>query len=468
MLTKHKRNMNKNQEKIFRSLAIITIVFYLCQYFAEVFGLGVISYPITIDVTIFLFFSIWYLWLYRKHNLLCFEIMALPIAFLGLFFQDFITPFIPEANFHSISDPFIRMKSADLQMIGYMSFFVGCSFANRLKRGFNINDKTRHYNYKAFLYSIIFLTIIVIFYDYVTGVFHKWFLYSNLETLDKEDKSEGLGLLTDLIIIMTLIDIIRLKEAGVNTFKGFVKNSNKLCIAIWLLISALLLISGNRNEMLLVFLPYVVAYTVCIHPIKSRHIIIALFIGVFLMVASGTTRHEGFGVSGGVYNLLTLTVDFSNLGYDCDFLIQHTDKVGSTYFKEIPMVLLSGLPFIGHRIVEFLGLEGVVASADLTTESVGSISGLGTSLIGDLYYSSGMLWILIYMYIFGYFMSRLYYSDKNVSIYFLFIYSYMVANAVYYIRSSWSFPITRIEYVCVIILVGRLLFKNRKEKAVLS
>ena len=378
--------MKKDQEKSFRLLATITLVFYLFQYIAEVSGMGIISYSVAIDATMFVFFSIWYLGLYRRQNLLCFEIMALPIAFLGLFFQDIIAPFLPDSFFHSISDSFIRMKSADLQMIGYMSFFVGCSFANRLKRGFNINDNSRNYNYKAFFHVLLALTVIVVVYDYATGVFHKWFLYSNLGVLDKEEKSEGLGLLTDLIIIMTLIDVIRLKDAGVRTFKEYIKKCNKFCVTIWLLISALLLISGNRNEMLLVLLPGIVAYTVCIHPIKSRHIIIALFIGVFLMVASGTTRHDGFGISGGVYNVMTLTVDFSNLGYDCDYLIQYTDKFGSTNFKGMSMVLLSGIPYIGHLVVDFLGLEGVVTTPDLTTESVGSESGLGTSIIGDMYY----------------------------------------------------------------------------------
>jgi oligosaccharide repeat unit polymerase len=286
--------------------------------------------------------------------------------------------------------------------------------------------------------------------------------------LDKEEKSEGLGLLTDLIIIMTLIDVIRLKDAGVRTFKEYIKKCNKFCVTIWLLISALLLISGNRNEMLLVLLPGIVAYTVCIHPIKSRHIIIALFIGVFLMVASGTTRHDGFGISGGVYNVMTLTVDFSNLGYDCDYLIQYTDKFGSTNFKGMSMVLLSGIPYIGHLVVDFLGLEGVVTTPDLTTESVGSESGLGTSIIGDMYYTSGMVWILVYMFLFGYIMSRLYYSNKNVSIYLLFVYTYLVANAVYYMRSSWYFPITRLEYVCIIIFIGRLVFRNNKQKIVQS
>lgn len=454
--------MNKSQESKFRLLAIISLCFYLFQYITEVSGLGVVSYPVVINVAVFFFFSAWYLWLYRRQNLLCFEIMALPIAFLGLFFQDIITPLLPDINNHYITDQFIRMKSADLQMIGYMSFFVGCSFANRLKKGFEFSDHTPNYNYKGFFYVILVLTILVVFYDYTTGVFHKWFLYSNLDVLDKEDKSEGLGLLTDLIIIMTLIDVIRLKEKGVRTFKMYLRKCNKVCVAIWLIISFLLLVSGNRNEMLLVLLPCIVAYTICIHQIKSKHIIVALFLGVFLMVASGTSRHEGFSISGGAYNLLTLTIDFSNLGYDCDYLVQYTDRYGSTHFKDLPLVLLSGVPFFGHRIMDFFGMEGVVASADLTTESVGSISGLGTSLIGDLYYSSGMIWILVYMFLFGYCMSRLYYSNKNVSIYLLFIYSYMVANAVYYIRSSWSFPITRIEYVCVILFIGRLVFKKNK------
>jgi len=458
--------MKRNPERTFRLFAIIILCFYLFQYITETTGLGVISYPVVIDATIFSLVSAWYLWLYRRQNLLCFEIMALPIAFLGLFFQDIIAPILPDALFHSISDHYIRIKSADLQMIGYMSFFVGCAFANRLKRGYNLIDHSRNYNYKVFFNVILALTIIVVLYDYATGVFHKWFLYSNLGVLDKEEKSEGLGLLTDLIIIMTLIDVIRLKEAGVSSFREYIKKCNKFCVAIWLLISALLLISGNRNEMLLVLLPCIVAYTICIQPIKSRHILLALFIGVFLMVASGTTRHDGFGISGGVYNLMTLTADFSNLGYDCDYLVQYTDKFGSTNFKGMTMVLLSGIPFIGHHIVDFLGLEGVVTTPDLTTESVGSESGLGTSIIGDMYYTSGMLWVLVYMFFYGYFMSRLYYSNKNVSIYLLFIYTYLVANAVYYIRSSWYFPITRLEYVCIIIFIGRLLFKNGKKNSV--
>lgn len=453
--------MKNGKENLFRGLSIITLFFYLFQYIFEVTGIGYMQYPVAIDVAIFTFFSIWYILLYRRENLLCFEIVALPIAFLGLFFQDIIYPLIGDLRIHTVTDQYVRMKSADLQMIGYMSFFIGCSFANKLKRGFSISDKSRKYNYNAFLYVLIVLTILVVVYDYRTGVFHKWFFYSNMDVLDKTDKSEGVGLLTDLIIVMTLVDIIRLKEAGVQSFKSFLRKCNKISVFLWLLISGLLLVSGNRNEMLLVLLPYVVAYTICIKPIKSKYIVVALFAGVFLMVASGTTRHDGFGLSGGIYNLVTLTIDFCNLGYDCDYLVQHTDLYGTVHFFGLPSILLSGIPLFGHLITDFFSIQGAVASADLTTESANSISGLGTSLIGDLYYEAGVLWIIIYMFLFGYFMSRLYYSNKNISIYFLFIYSYMVANGVYYIRSSWSFPITRIEYVCIIILVGRLIFRRK-------
>lgn len=455
-----------NKFKIgFKLLLILFLLFYTLQYLLGLAGGAVVKNSVLIDIVVFIFFYVSYLWRYRKNNILCFELMALPVAFLGLFFDDIIYPIAPElVNLFSVSSESVKIKSETLQMAAILVLLLGGAIGNeRRKKAKLLMDNSYSFDYNMLIYLITGVILLLIIYDYVTGIFNSWFFYSNADWMDREDRNQGLGHLTCLLLAASAVEIKRLESNGATDFWNVFKKSNKLFVAEWLLVSVLLFMSGNRNEMLLILLPFIVGYTKIIKPIPNKALVVALFAGVVLMAIAGVTRQEEVSLTGNDLTIMSFTRDFADLGYNTDYLIQYTDKNGTTNFQGVFGMLLSGVPFIGNVILSAINYKAPLASSRITTESVFSNSGLGTSLIGDLYYTGGFIWVMLFLFIFGYVMSRIYKLSGSLNIYFLIFYSYMVANAVYYMRSSWIFPITEIEYAMIIVLIGQIFCRKRKK-----
>lgn len=443
------------------------IIFYLFQYLIVDISNGHFAYPVLFDAVVFIGVYLSYVFNYRRENILCVEFLMLPLAFIGLFFRDLILPnVVDNFSFSFITNSIVEQKSHLVQMIAYLTLILGCIKGNEYARITNSSaDRqfNRYVNYKFVVYVISIILLLLIIYDYRSGTFTSWFYYSNRDLMDVDDRNRGLGHLTCLFTAGAMADIANLRQLGVSTYKEYFIKCNKLFISEWVLISVLLYLSGNRNEMLLIVLPLVIAFSICIKKISNKVILIALVIGAFFMVVSGLTRQEGvITFSGNELDLLSFTRDFAPLAYNTDFLISYTDMNGYLFFKDIPATLLSGIPVIGPMIINSISsLTDFAASAVLTTESAGTFSGMGTSLVGDLYYTAGIIWVIVFMYIFGYTMSKLYYSEKSIGIYKLSFYSFMVANSIYYVRSAWAFPITIIEYVFVIIFLLSFLFRKK-------
>ena len=108
-------------------------------------------------------------------------------------------------------------------------------------------------------------------------------------------------------------------------------------------------------------------------------------------------------------------------------------------------------------IFNALGLDLTSQSTYITTEGLAAWegTGLGTSLVGDLYYNAKLPFVIVFMSLFGYAISRMHIRflvERRYSLLYVLIYLYIVSNAVYFVRQQWDFPISRIMY-CFIILV---------------
>lgn len=462
-------NLDKNGN-IFRNAIGVLLLFYLLQFFIVIINNDTINYPHIVDVVIYTSVFIIYLLKFRVQNLLCFELMFVPICFIALFFDDIISNFLPYNIFSfNISSPVIKNKSYLLQILGYLAFILGCVIANqkcydeRYSWVDNRNFFTEKINYKAATNVIVAILLLLIVYDYYTGAFDSWFYYSNQESITREDRNQGLGHLTCLLLAATVLDFTRLAKQGVSNLMDYLKKCNKFYLLENLFISFMLLISGNRNEMLLIILPLITSYSIMIKKISTRVIVVGLFVGVFAMVVAGMTRMEGVSMDTGELDILSFTRDFSETGFVCDFCVEYTDKNGPIFFLNFIPSILSGIPFVGPKIIDFIEFN-TVSSSQMATLSVGSNSGLGSSIFGDLYLNGNVFFLLIYLLFFGYYISLLFnkfYHSKSFNIYKLTFYVYMVSNAVYYARSPWDFCFGHILYVCVIIFCCRFVFAKQ-------
>ena len=458
-----------------KSLFVVLLLLYLVEYLILwLNGFSMNGIPSWINIVVFLITAILYFLSERRGNMLCFELMFLPVYFVGMFYNEIIMSNLNDVILgiggslsSAVTQPEYLLKSQTIQMLGYISFMLGCTCANSRflpslsGRTYKEEQLTLNYNAIVLILTLILLGVIVVMY--LQGYFNTWFSYS--EGLSEEERNLGLGLITPLCTMATVAEFSYLGKLGVSSLKVFLKKINKLYLVEILGISFLLIISGNRNEMLLIFLPFVVAFSVFIKKIKDSIVFIGLFVGIVLMIVVGLTR-TGTVFNPSIIDIYDMSEDYSLVEQDCTYLIKYTDEKGPLHFSEFPQIVLSGIPLVGPRVIEALGLGFEKQSPHITTKGMASPTsntGLGTSLIGDLYYNAYMPFVVIYMILFGYFVSQLHKRftiEKRYNMPLLLIYLSITSNAVYYVREQWDFPIPDMLYSIIILSIITALFKK--------
>jgi len=245
----------------------------------------------------------------------------------------------------------------------------------------------------------------------------------------------------------------------------FFKEVNKLYLFEILFISFLLLISGNRNECLLIILPMLICYHIFIKPFDNKQFIIVLIVGVVLMAAIGLTRQTGSfsSLDKDAISIYEVTRDFASVDNNTKYLIDYTDRSSPVGIKNAMLCLFSSVPFLGGLITSVTGLENDTRTTELTTQgmqvSSNMDSGLGTSLLGDLYYTGGGIFAISFMYLFGFLIAILYRRftlEKKYSIWYLVVYLFMFSNVIYVLRAEWTMPFRYIGFSFVIIIALRI------------
>lgn len=458
-------------------VVLLFLIIYLLQYIAIVaFNTNIVTFSGVLDLSIAVFLSIWFLITYRKRNIFCFELMFIPIFILGMFYSEivlstmtFISDGVGGAFRNAIQDSSIVHKSRLVQMIALTSFLYGSIRGNVLKSYesdiWHMRNEYLSVNFSLIIKLITILLLFELVVNYLNGSFSTWFSYD--KGLSDNERNQGLGRIDSLCLLATVVEFTRLAKLRISSFRQFVSNIDKLYLFEISVVSFLLLISGNRNEMLLIFLPAVVAYSIFILTIPRKYVLLGLFTGALYFAYSGLTR-QGGGVSIFDLDLYSVTRDFSLVQINCDYLVSYTDNGYLHLFRSIPASLLGGIPFIGPLIFNSLGLDLSDQSTYITTAGLAAWqgTGLGTSLVGDLYYNAKLPFVIVFMCLFGYVMSRLYVRftfEKRYDLLSVIVYLYMVSNAVYFVRQQWDFPIARIIYSYILLFVLYHFFNKKND-----
>ena len=234
------------------------------------------------------------------------------------------------------------------------------------------------------------------------------------------------------------------------------------------------MISGNRNEALLIILPPVISYSIFIKYISNKYFLVLLTVGILGMSIIGLTRQTGVNVSSISNSELSLygtARDFGVVSLNTKYLISYVDKKSPIYFNNAVSTAFSSIPFVGGLYVGMTGRKGDQRSADVTTMGMQSInnmdSGLGTSLIGDLYYTGSSWFVFIYMFLLGKFQAYLYNRfvvSKDYNIWLLLIYLFLFSNVVYSVRAEWTMPFRYLGFSLILLAVLLHLPKLKSRK----
>lgn len=454
-------------------IALITLYAILWIFFSCTDYSG-ISFPKIINLAVIGVVYLEYLYIFRRNNVLCFELVFIPLFTLCLFFNDITGGFVSDA-FSAVFNNFtennqIVYKTICVNMLGLLFFMLGLSIANTRNytktsgvTTLTINSKILNYKDLSRIFSILVALLFV--YIVFSGAINTWFQYGR----SIDNPNLYVGSLTRYLMINTVLEFGYLSLKQVNSFRAFLLKSNKLYLVIAITVSIILIISGNRGESLQILLPIVFSYTIFITPIPSRYIIVGLIVGSFLMVISGITR--GGGDFGGEISIYEYVRDFGFVNINSEYLISYADKHGPDGLTNAVVYAISGIPFLGSLILQIFNIS-LTMSAQTTTDGLqvaSSDSGLGTSAIGDLYYTGMFPFVAIMMFAIGYFLAYSYnsfYITKRVKALALLTYLILTANCVYFVRDMWYRYLEVVIYDIIILYLCYLFSFYAKKNTV--
>lgn len=422
-------------------------------------------------------FSVLHIFIYRRMHIFCYETIFLFLFVFSTFFQEIIMDHLEDLS--NVSDFYFAAtfsqsainKSTMVQMMGLFSFLLGSAWKSYpivggVKWTYR-NGQSHSFDFELISKVLPIINSVYIAYLFLNGTIATWFHYSSYVG---DYNNAQIVYLTVLLLVNTIFEFVKLNRRGCYSFGQFVIHINKLYLVDSLTIILLLLISGNRNEALLFIIPIVVMYSLFIHTVNNRSFVIGVCVGVLLMTFIGVTRQgKTSSLSSVEMSLFDVSRDYLTVEKNTTYIIDYTDKNGPIYFKNTIMNLFSSVPYLGGLVSSLFGVETDVRSTVITTDgmqmSSNMGSGLGTSLIGDVYYSAKAFFVIVFFFVLGVMMSFLYNMfemKKEFNIWWLVIYVYMVANSLYGIRAEWNMPFRYIGFSFVLMLLFMIFLPKRR------
>lgn len=209
-----------------------------------------------------------------------------------------------------------------------------------------------------------------------------------------------------------------------------------------------------------------VGYDVYFDAQNAKHLIkvIALILaGYIFMVFIGLIRSGDTGGDLGQDSLfLTFVYDFVSANGANSFLIDYTDKYGITGGSNMILQTLSIIPFFQSIILSFVSKDNFAPnSSKFFTESFmdSTQGGLGTALIGDIYYSFGIVGVIILMFLIGLLVNKL--SRAHNSPYAIALLIMFSGNALFAPRVEYCYILRSLSYTIIFLYIILSVSHNR-------
>lgn len=401
-----------------------------------------------ISMAVFLAITIWYMVRNRGKTLFSPEIIIFAIGFLITFYNILVLNNIGFVSrlFLQFSEEMGR-KSICLSIIGFDAFMIGGEIAKRSYLKKQNKLKSNVLKVSPFLTVLMhLLALLAILLVFITGRYVAFMKY----TLEEGEGANMMNtMLSVLIMVSSVLEFLRLHQKSLHmSFAKFFLNINKVYVVDVVVWSLFLLLTGNRGEAMLIVLPPIILYFFYINKINNKTIILGTIVGVFAMVYIGLTRQgdsdfQDTAVELGAFGIFR---DYGAAYVNQQGLIQYTDAHGTYGFSTGVKTLLSSVPFLGGFLIggDSMSNKSEGNTNELTTEqwqiASNMDSGLGTNLLGDLYYAGGLLFVIVYFGILGWFLSYCYerlYNNKRLNAFSLFTFCWLFADCLYILRAPY-------------------------------
>ena len=449
---------------------LILIVFIVAAFYMmsihETLDYDFISY---ITVIMNMFIMIYYLVKYRKYNLICFELFF-SLAFFAATYSYFIisdtsTGYTTSLMVSNVTKESTFGLAIIVSSIAYYFFILGCVIANARKS--NTNKYNNNYTYNRVIENAVCVLYILVFLIFLSRNLNSY-LYSKSQVVDVSFSGiRGLIFWVNLLLLLySIVVFMNNKVLGVSKFKDFVI-SNKLYSILWLILVFIHLISGHRHHALTIIISNVFLYSLCIKKIPILRFLIGIAIGVWLFSFIGFMRSGVRTVDEYELQVNGVLRDFVPASLATPFFIEYTDNYGYTYGANYFLSFVGVIPFLAGLLKRTGLYVTAPTSYDFFTEYVTNddASGLGTSLVGDLYYSWGMIGVFIGFCFLGFFVSWLYKKivvEHSSSPYHLIAYIVMMSVCIFLSRADFISFFRTISLLCIIYYFLYIFFSRNK------
>ncbi len=398
---------------------------------------------------------------YRKSDVICFEFFFSIAFFLSIyayFFEITSSGYSESIILKGINNEAYIVKGMVVSTFSYIMMIMGCCIGNK-----KIIKKNQSYRY-TLLYNKRLEVIVFVIYIIIYLLFLVQEAPYYIQNRDADNQFTSASWVPWLVMLQNFFSIIVIVNSNlrdINTFFAFFKKKYIYCILLFFL-SLIFLVAGARHMFLTVFLPIVFLYSIYIQKVKTRYVFLGLFIFWFLFVVIRMTR-GGETYSSEDVNFVS---DFFPASLATSFFIEYTQSHGYTLGSNYLFYVLSIIPFLGGLISQS-GVVVAKSSAQFFTESIfgaNSPTGLGTSMVGDLYYSFGLVGAVVVFFIIGYLVSWMHKRITNsmASIYIIIIYTIFISECFFMPRGSVVSIIRPISLVCITYFILNTLLKEKK------
>ena len=292
--------------------------------------------------------------------------------------------------------------------------------------------QTHYYEPRTFVYLLMCMYLPLLIVAALSNAYVVDFTRSNINAIL-------------VFVFYYIIYAVFANNSNTVSIKSFLKKSHSLLLFIVIgLYILLFLYIGSRTIPLRLILLIFFLYVIYVQNIGKKYVVGLLICGGILMMAVSVFRARG------EFDTSTLT-SFWDIGMDLTInnrslyvLMEEADLHGFTWGKSLLSSVAATIPWGQSILLEITGWKFAdINSATFVTDLYfsglsGNVEtyGLGTNMIGDLYYAFGVPGVLLYMYFLGHIMKKLYSGISKGNHIYVFYYAMIFVEVIYITRAS--------------------------------
>lgn len=180
-----------------------------------------------------------------------------------------------------------------------------------------------------------------------------------------------------------------------------------------------------------------------------KKLLLLMFIGMaFLSLIVVLRSGSAFKFS---FNIIDMAMDLIINNYTIFLCYDYVDKFGLVPFTLIGS-LLSAIPFLSGLVISTFNIS-IYESSSARFFSVLALGnnpkfGVGTNIVASLYLATGLIGVIVFMFLFGVFIKKINISPNriNAPILKLLLYFEMMSVAVYMVRADFFYQVGKIVF----------------------